>query len=1487
MHSRFATLFAAFMLALLCSNAFCQNHTWIGPAAGVWSSAANWNGGVPTSGEAGGTVVIFGTNTSSVMDINGLTVNGIQFTAGGNIINGNGTTLTLNTASVTNNIDADGATNTIGGTIAATALPIALTGTATCFIKSDTGVLTINSNISGTTNVRVIGLGANGVTYTGQNTYTGTTTVAAGILSLNSAGIDKSIQGNVVVGTGAGTGAVLFLTQSLEIANTSTVTVNADGTFNMNAKSETVGTLTVNGGDVTLGAANTLVVNTALSMTGGTISSTGAVLSLMGDVTATSTATATPTISCPISLNGNRQFTVNPGALTNDLTLTNVISDGNAQSSFNKLGLGILLMSTPNNTYTGATNAIRGTISLNGPGNAVIPGILNIGDATGLPGSAIVRLLQNSEIANTSVVAVNPDGLLDLNNLFDAFAGLVVTSGSVTIGTGTLDPLAQGIQMNGGTITATGAGKITLDGNILATSAGGGATITSNIALTADRTITVNPGNTPAPELTINGVVSGAFGFMKSGTGTLFLRGVVGNTYTGTTTVDKGVLQLNQAAGNTIIGTLIIGNNADPAGSAVLRELQSSDINPAVPITINSSGKFDLNGFTDNVGAVAGTGQISIPLGSNLNVNSDNSSSSFGGTITGAGFFRKAGTGLFSLTGANPFTGKMICNEGGLILNSVTPDVACQAGTLQVGDGVGNANSAIVLLLAANQISATTALDIKADGQFSLNNLTETLGAVSITSTGNISMGTGTLTLGGDLTMNDGSIAPATGTLNLGGNVIATSTATGAVITSPTTLNGTRNFTINAGAVQPELHLNAVVTDGSVVSGLTKLGNGTLQLHAPTGSGGNLFTGTTTALAGVLQLKADSGRAIRGPFIIGNDTDPADTAIVRNLVLINVLNTVDVTINKSGQFDLNNFSDNAGSLTGSGKIALGSAQLSVGNNNTNTAFSGVISGTGSLGKIGTGTLTLSANNTYSGNTNIIAGELVVNGLQSGPATVSAGGTLSGTGKLGDLTVNGIFKPTNAPFATGNLAINAAGKLNLNLNSTTPGTFSSLNVTGTVTVNAAATLNLTADPGVGLPVNNKLVLITNDSNDAITGAFANVANNSTVTLNGVDYKISYLGASGNDLDITATNAVPVVSTPAQATPNPAGVNQQVSFNVAATDGNNDTLTYQWNFGDSGNATGQTPTHSYLTVGTFNAVCTITDGNGGMVQSSVMVNVTPAPVTNVAPVVSSPAAATPNPAGVGQSVAFLVAATDANNDALAYSWDFGDAANGSGPGIAHTYAAAGVYNAVCTINDGKGGSTTSSVSVTINAPIVGTGNDSDGDGFSDAFETATGSSPSNAADSPTGGPATAPAALVIAKLSIKLNFSKPAADSITFSGTLPIPAGLKVDGQKVAVDIGGVAKSFTLSSKGVGGDKTNSFKIGVKAKKGVVAAQTAKYSVSLKNGSFAAALADEGLLNKTDPGSSHPVLITVIFNKTIDQLTKTVTYKAKQDKSGSTK
>ena len=61
------------------------------------------------------------------------------------------------------------------------------------------------------------------------------------------------------------------------------------------------------------------------------------------------------------------------------------------------------------------------------------------------------------------------------------------------------------------------------------------------------------------------------------------------------------------------------------------------------------------------------------------------------------------------------------------------------------------------------------------------------------------------------------------------------------------------------------------------------------------------------------------------------------------------------------------------------------------------------------------------------------------------------------------------------------------------------------------------------------------------------------------------------------------------------------------------------------------------------------------------------------------------------------------TDANGDSLTFAWTFGDGGSATGRLANHTYANAGSYAAILTVNDGHGGTDTASVAISV-APVT---------------------------------------------------------------------------------------------------------------------------------------------------------------------------------------
>lgn len=260
--------------------------------------------------------------------------------------------------------------------------------------------------------------------------------------------------------------------------------------------------------------------------------------------------------------------------------------------------------------------------------------------------------------------------------------------------------------------------------------------------------------------------------------------------------------------------------------------------------------------------------------------------------------------------------------------------------------------------------------------------------------------------------------------------------------------------------------------------------------------------------------------------------------------------TVDLNTNDTGVLYLRGLDAVLGGLRGERNLALGSSDISVGNNNQSTTFGGVLSGTGGLTKIGSGTLTLTNDLLYAGTTTVRSGKLVLanqatlaapavvsvnagallqaNGLSNGPLVVS---TLTGGGTVvGPLSVTGTLAPGTETNALATLTITNA--LNLSCTSEVDiagaGQFDRVVVRGgsAATVTLGGALRIDAAPGI--PAGTSFTLIDNDGTDAVLGAFTGRPAATTFADSGYTWEIDYAGGDGNDVVLTVVASVTLVS-----------------------------------------------------------------------------------------------------------------------------------------------------------------------------------------------------------------------------------------------------------------------------------------------------------------------------------------------------------------------
>ncbi len=200
-------------------------------------------------------------------------------------------------------------------------------------------------------------------------------------------------------------------------------------------------------------------------------------------------------------------------------------------------------------------------------------------------------------------------------------------------------------------------------------------------------------------------------------------------------------------------------------------------------------------------------------------------------------------------------------------------------------------------------------------------------------------------------------------------------------------------------------------------------------------------------------------------------------------------------------------------------------------------------------------------------------------------------------------------------------------------------------------------------------------------------------------------------------IVSMNYVPTL-TAITANPSPAIPHEVVTFSSVAADAGGDILTYQWNFGDSYDASGTTApsgglvtaTHDYAAVGDYTVTLSVDDGKGGTAQRQYTLTIAD---INRPPTVSAIAA--PHYALVGATVDFSADVNDPNGDTLAYTWDFGDLTaveTGTTPVPAtltahHAFASEATFTVNLSVDDGRGGVAWKIVDVIVtNAPPTDT-------------------------------------------------------------------------------------------------------------------------------------------------------------------------------------
>jgi autotransporter-associated beta strand protein len=504
----------------------------------------------------------------------------------------------------------------------------------------------------------------------------------------------------------------------------------------------------------------------------------------------------------------------------------------------------------------------------------------------------------------------------------------------------------------------------------------------------------------------------------KAGAGTLNLAGP--NTFAGPIYLNAGTIQIGTDSTGSVghilnsplgMDSVIISGGTITSDGSTARTV----INP-----VTFAGDAALGAASTYTGVLTFQAPGTLTGNRTLTVNS---AVSYAGTLGdgGLGFgLNKAGTSKLTLSGINSYAGTTTVSAGSLQATTTAALPGFDAsGKISVNTGAtlivnygsqgdwtstevdtlrSNAAFASGSLLGFDTANAAAGASYGSDisGGMALNKL----GSNTLTLSGANSH-TGGTTLTAGLLNIDSAQALGTGTFIIAGVGTIDNTTSAAITLSTNntqtwnanfTFAGTQDLNLGSGPVTLGGDKTVTVGDrtltvGGVIGGaysLIKAGSGTLAL-----GGANTYTGTTLLNAGTLFLQ--------NQYALQNSTF---SGVAGMLVFDAAVSGHAFTFGGlSGSFnlDLRDTSANAVALT-------------VGNSNSNT-YSGVISGSGSLTKIGAGMLTLSDANTFSGKTTVNAGTLSIN-------SESSLGSAPGSFTPDQLLLNGGILQTNATFSIG-------------------------------------------------------------------------------------------------------------------------------------------------------------------------------------------------------------------------------------------------------------------------------------------------------------------------------------------------------------------------------------------------------------------------------------------------------------------------------------
>ncbi|GHU32194.1 hypothetical protein AGMMS50256_21900 [Betaproteobacteria bacterium] len=317
------------------------------------------------------------------------------------------------------------------------------------------------------------------------------------------------------------------------------------------------------------------------------------------------------------------------------------------------------------------------------------------------------------------------------------------------------------------------------------------------------------------------------------------------------------------------------------------------------------------------------------------------------------------------------------------------------AGTALTATGLGAGNAAITNLLLTGGGNFTLS------GTASVGQLVINGGTLNDANWNNL-VGGGI----GSITYSNPNITLETNgaTINLSGSQTLSRVLTGAGSLTKTgagelILSNTNTYTGGTKISNGILSIAASTSIGPATTGANVINGGTLKLTGSgqtytnnwtlTGPGNNIETANSNTISGTLSGTGDftkTGAAGTTLTLTGNNDYLGDTTVNGGTLAGNIAADTNLTVAANATYDGTTAPRTVNALNGAGEI-INSNGLTA----QSGAFSGDISGAGSLTKTGAAgtTLTLSGNNTYLGDTTVNSGTLVVTDSCVMPTTATS------------------------------------------------------------------------------------------------------------------------------------------------------------------------------------------------------------------------------------------------------------------------------------------------------------------------------------------------------------------------------------------------------------------------------------------------------------------------------------------------------------------